>query len=104
MPVDPTSRFSGLPLLQVQGPDGTPRHVVSLRIPRPDLGPPIGRHVVHEGEGVDLLARRLLGDEGLWWRLLDANPVIHPFDIAAGQILEIPGPGAATAVTRARTF
>jgi hypothetical protein len=104
MPVDPTSRFAELPLLDVTASDGTRRHVIALRIPRPRLGTPIGRHVLHEGEGVDLVARELLGDEGLWWRLLDANPLIHPFDLEPGDALDVPAPGGATQVTRARSF
>jgi nucleoid-associated protein YgaU len=104
MPVDPTSRFADLPLLDVSASDGTRRHVIGLRIPRTDLGTPIGRHVLREGEDLDLLARDLLGDEALWWRVLDANPLVHPFDLKPGDVLEIPGPGGATQVTRARSF
>jgi hypothetical protein len=103
MPVDPTSRFAELPLLDVTAADGTRRHVIALRIPRQQLTP-IGRHVLREGEGIDLVARELLGDEALWWRLLEANPLKHPFDLEPGDTLEIPAPGGATQVTRARTF
>lgn len=104
MPVDPTSRFADLPLLDVVAPDGTRRHVVSLRLPRPRLGTPIGRHVLREGEGLDLLAQSLFGDESLWWRVLDANPLVHPFDLRPGDALDVPPPGTATQATRARTF
>jgi hypothetical protein len=104
MPVDPTSRFADLPLFDVVAPDGSRRHVVGLRLPRPRPGTPIGRHVLREGEGVDLLAREFYGDEGLWWRLLDANPPLHPFDLRAGDVLDVPAPGGATQGTRARTF
>jgi hypothetical protein len=104
MPVDPTSRFAELPLVHATAPDGTPRNVVALRLARPRLGPPVGRRVLVEGEGVDLVARELFGDEGLWWRLLDANPIVHPFDLEPGDVLDVPGPGAATRATRARTF
>ncbi len=104
MPVDPASRFADLPLLDVVAPDGSHRHVVGLRLPRPRLGTPAARHMLHEGEEIDLLARELFGDEGLWWRLLDANPLLHPFDLHPGDVLDIPGPGGATQATRARTF
>lgn len=104
MPVDPTSRFADLPLFDVPAPDGTRRRVVGLRLPRPRPSTSIGRHVLHEGEGLDLLAREFYGDEALWWRLLDANPLVHPFDLKAGDVLEVASAGDATQATRARTF
>lgn len=104
MPVDPTSRFAGLPLIDALTPDGGRRTVIGFRVRREDTGAPVGRHVVHAGEPLDLLARRLLGDESLWWRLLDANPLRHPFDLEPGDVLDIPAPAAVTRVTRARSF
>ena len=104
MPVDPTSRFADLPLVDAVAPDGSRRAVIALRVPRPRDAAPAGRHVLLAGEELDLLARDLLGDEDLWWRLLDANPLVHPFDLEPGDVLEIPAPGAATRATRARTF
>jgi nucleoid-associated protein YgaU len=104
MPVDPTSRFADLPLFDVPSPDGTHRRVVGLRLPRPRPTTSVGRHVLHEGEGLDLLAREFYGDEALWWRLLDANPLVHPFDLKAGDVLEVASAGDATQATRARTF
>ena len=55
-------------------------------------------------EAVDLIARRYFGSEGLWWRLLDANPVRYPLDVEAGDELIVPAPSAATRVTRTRRF
>jgi hypothetical protein len=104
MSVDPTSRFADLPLYEVAGSDGGMRRVIGLRVPRPALGAPIGRRMLREGEGVDLVAQELLGDEALWWRILDANPLVHPFDLRPGDTLAIPPPGTATRATRARTF
>ena len=66
-----------------------------------------GLHRVTQGEGVDLIARSLLGDEQLWWRLLDVNPVIYPLDpldLRAGDMLRLPEPGPATRASRARSF
>jgi hypothetical protein len=66
--------------------------------------PIVARHVVTEGEAVDLIARIHFGAEGLWWRLLDANPVRYPLDIEAGDVLDVPGALEATRVSRARRF
>jgi hypothetical protein len=103
MPVSLDSRFASLPVLQVVAPDGGTRNVVALRLQRPVLESPT-RHRVVQGEGLDLIALRLLGGEGLWWRILDANPLVYPLDIQPGAVLAIPELGPATQITRARSF
>jgi hypothetical protein len=104
MPVKPNSRFASLPVLRVLGPDATLRQVIALRLARPPLVGDEKRYRVKDGEEVDLLAQRFFGDDGLWWRLLDANPLVYPLDIEAGDELSVPGRGPATRVTRARSF
>jgi hypothetical protein len=103
MPAAPGSRLAGLPVLAVRAPDGTIRHVVALRLT--GTQPAAERvHRVVRGEGIDLIARRELGDEGLWWRVLDANPVRYPLDLPAGEVLRLPAPEQATRANRARSF
>jgi hypothetical protein len=105
VPVRPVSRFAKLPLLEVTAPDGTRRHVVALGLGSPRVTLASGaQHAVIQGESVDLLARRYLGGEGLWWRMLDVNPFFYPFDLAAGAILNLPAPGPATRAVRTRSF
>ena len=106
MPVKPDSRFSQLPVLRVLAPDATVRQVIALRLARPQVGGEVSRYQVKQGEEIDLLARRFYGHEGLWWRILDANPLVYPLDIQSGDVLTVsaPGPGPATRVTRARRF
>jgi hypothetical protein len=84
-------------------PDGTRRHAIGLRL---TATRPAGEqtHRVHQGEAVDLIARRRLGDEQLWWRLLDANPLRYPLDLTPGEQLHLPEPGRATRANRARSF
>jgi hypothetical protein len=103
MPPQPGSPFADLPLRTVAAPDGTTRRVVSLRLSRPKL-PVAGRHRLTRGEGIDLLAQRYYGAEGLWWRILDANPLVHPLDLVTGDLLDLPEQGPATRATRARGF
>jgi nucleoid-associated protein YgaU len=103
VPVPPDSPFAQLPVLQVAAPDGSPRQVIALRLVRPVL-PLVDELRVQQAESIDLLARRLYGDERLWWRILDANALIYPLDIRPGHMLRIPAPGPATRVTRARSF
>ena len=104
MPVTPDSRFAGLPVLQVRAPDGSTRRVIALPLARPPVTEGAERHRVLQGEELDLLARRLYGDERLWWRILDSNPLVYPLDVQAGAVLRLPAPGPATRITRARSF
>jgi len=103
MPVTRGSRFADLPVYEVTGPDGARRHVLGLRLETRAV-PGTRVHRVTQGDGPDLIARRHLGDEQLWWRVLDVNPVTYPLDLAAGDILRLPEPGPATRANRARSF
>ena len=105
MPVRPDSRFAKQPLMKVLAPDGSQRHVIALSLASPRPGGASGvRHVVTHGEALDLLSRRYLGDERLWWRILDANPFFYPFDLEPGAVLSMPAPGPATRAVRTRSF
>ncbi len=104
MPVKPDSRYADRPILRVAAPDGSQRDVVALRLRRPTASGPSTRHRLRPGDALDLLARRVYGEERLWWRILDANPVVHPLDLESGDGVDVPAPGPATRVTRARRF
>lgn len=104
MPVKPDSRFAKLPVLQVVAPDGSVRQVVALRLELPAFTGDVKQYRVVQGEGIDLLAQRFYGDERLWWRILDANPVVYPLDVQPNDILNVPSPGPSTRVMRARGF
>ncbi|XXT15203.1 LysM domain-containing protein [Sorangium sp. So ce429] len=104
MPVKPDSPYAKLPVLRVKAPDGSTRDVIALRLTRPTIeGSPVPHRVI-EGEHVDAIARRFFGDERLFWRVLDANPVVYPLDIRPGDVLQLPAQGPATRTTRARRF
>lgn len=103
MPVKPNSRYAALPLQQVTTPDGTTRRVIQLRLERQTPTQTV-QHQVMQGETLDLLARQYYGDERLWWRIADANPLIYPFDIKAGDVLDVPVVGEAARVNRTRRF
>lgn len=46
---------------------------------------------VRDGERMDLLANRTVGEPTLWWRLADANEVMDPFDLEEpGRSVSIP--------------
>ena len=54
------------------------------------LGPTTGFHTVVEGERIDLIAHRYLGDAALWWIVCDYNDIFYPLDLEVGAMLRIP--------------
>lgn len=54
-------------------------------------GAEIITHRVIQGDTIDHIAYRYLGDSNLWWVIMDVNPeVLRPWDIKIGDILVIP--------------
>jgi nucleoid-associated protein YgaU len=53
---------------------------------------------VTEGDRLDLIAFRTLGDPEIFWRICDANDAMNPFDLVAdgeiGRKLRVPIPQA----------
>ena len=103
MPIGANSRFTGLPVLEVTAPDGSRRQVLGLRLRATgEAGP--DTHRVRQGDAIDLVARKRLGDEQLWWRVLDVNLLRYPLELRPGEQLRLPDPGQATRASRARSF
>jgi hypothetical protein len=86
----PGSRYARVPTGKYVDPAGVEHPYVLLR-PFPAAAPPRGTHVVADGERLDLIAARFLGDPEQFWRLCDANRTLRPEDLeVAGQSLLIP--------------
>ena len=47
-------------------------------------------HTVVEGDRLDLLAHRYLGDARLWWVIADYNDIFWPLGLETGAVLRIP--------------
>ncbi len=47
-------------------------------------------HVVQDGDRIDLLAYRYLGDPTHWWVICDYNDILFPLDLELGIVLRIP--------------
>ena len=47
-------------------------------------------HTVVEGDRLDLLAHRYLGDARLWWIICDYNDLFFPLALEPGLALRIP--------------
>ena len=71
---DPGSRYATLEILTRTGPDGREIKYVARRfVPTPSPGTVIREHTVTEGERLDHISARYLGDPELFWQIADVN-------------------------------
>jgi hypothetical protein len=77
-----TSRYYAIQTVTRETPDG--KQVACLRrrfVPAPERFEQIAEHVVTEGERLDHLAARYVGDPEQFWRLCDANGALRPEEL-----------------------
>ena len=94
-----TSRYYGLDTETLTRPDGT--IVVYLKrrfLPSPDLFQLLQEHTVMQGERLDNIAAKFLGDPELFWRIADANGAMRPEELVetVGRKLKITLPQGIT--------
>ena len=78
----PTSRYSGISTATMETADE--RTVIYLRrrfLPSPDSFALLQEHVVTQGERLDNITARYLGDPEQFWRLCDANAAQRPDEL-----------------------
>ncbi|HWS56667.1 MAG TPA: hypothetical protein VN228_21205 [Pyrinomonadaceae bacterium] len=90
-----TSRYINLGTVTLALPGG--RAAVYKRrrfLPRGDRMPLLVEVNVTEGDRLDLITARTLGDPEHFWRVADANDAMNPFDLTAevGRVLRVPIP------------
>lgn len=88
----PNSRYNAVPLLAHPRDDGSALPYLARRfIPPADRFAAMGAHSVVEGDRLDNLAARYLGDPELYWRVCDANAALRPDELveAIGRSLRI---------------
>jgi hypothetical protein len=81
-PFAATSRYFGVETADLVLPDG--RTVVYVRrrfIPPPEQFALLQEHTVQQGERLDTIAARYLGDPEQFWRIADANAAIRPEEL-----------------------
>ena len=96
----PTSRYAAVPTATLTLPDGTTVPYLLRRfVPPSESFAVISEHVVIQGERLDNLAARYLGNPEVFWRLCDANGALQPAALEQlGTVLRItlpagvPGP------------
>ena len=76
------SRYHGVKVTTLEQPGEEPVVFLKRRfVPAPERYSIIREHIVVEGDRVDNLAAQNLGDPELYWRLCDANVVMHPEEL-----------------------
>jgi len=86
----PASRYHGIDTAQLKAIDG--KTVVFLRrrfVPPPERFAVVQEHIVTQGDRLDSLTAKYLGDPEQFWRLCDANGVICPdelIEIVGGKV------------------
>jgi hypothetical protein len=105
--IPPNSRYADVGTAVTRTPDG--RDVVHLRrrfLPPPERLATAGWETVTDGDRVDLLASRALGDPTAFWQLCDANLAFDPAEMETpGRVVRVAlpdgFPGVGTEVTGA---
>jgi hypothetical protein len=83
---DPTSRYYKIDqaTLTVTDPDGLPREIRYVRrrfIPSADEMTTLAEYSMLQGDRLDNVTARFLGDPTQFWRVCDANTVMRPEDL-----------------------
>jgi hypothetical protein len=92
---DHTSRYYTLDVATHALPDGRAVSYVRRRIlPQGRSLPLLAEVPVSQGERIDLVAHRTLGDALAYWRVCDANDAMDPAELTAepGRLLRVPLP------------
>jgi hypothetical protein len=80
--IPPTSRYYGIEIASIATPDGEQVPYLRRRFLPPSASfAPLSEHVVSDGERMDLIAARELGDAEAYWRICDANDAMRPDDL-----------------------
>ncbi len=92
---DHTSRYARIETATHERPDGlTVTYVRRRFLPQGERLPLLVEVTITDGDRLDLITARTLGDPEQFWRVADANNAMNPFDLTAepGEILRVPIP------------
>jgi hypothetical protein len=77
-----TSRYATTKIATTTGLDGRQINYLRRRfVPPPERFAVVGVWQVEQGDRIDLLAHRHLGDVELYWRICDANRALRPDEL-----------------------
>lgn len=94
---DPSSRYYSIPVGTWVREDGTEIRYVRRRfLPRGETLATLAEVPFTDGDRLDLIAARTLGDAEHFWRICDAENALHPsrLEDEPGRVLRIPIPQA----------
>ena len=93
---DSTSRYCKIPIKSISVPDGDGRsreirYVKRRFIPSAREMTTLTEHTVTEGDRLDVIAARYIGDPTQFWRICDANGAMRPDELTEkiGQRIKI---------------
>lgn len=92
---DPTSRYFNIEnaTLSVMDKDGTLHSIVYKRrrfVPSAEDATAVVEHTVTQGERLDNITARYLGDPTQFWRICDANNALAPAELEEiGRVIKI---------------
>ncbi len=89
---EPTSRYANLETATYTDADGDKIAFVRRRfLPQGERLPLLVEVTVTDGDRLDLIAARTIGDPEQFWRICDGNNAMDPFDLAAepGDVLRV---------------
>lgn len=92
---EPSSRYYSIETANCPLPDGrTVAYKLRRFLPRGEEMDLLVEVTVTEGDRLDLIAFRTLGDPEIFWQVCDANDAMNPFDLVAepNRRLRVPLP------------
>lgn len=89
---EPESRYEDAPTYRVL--DSRGREVAVVETPRRVARPPLGIHLMRQGQRLDHLASRYLGDPAGFWRICEHADLMLPDALREAREIEIPLPEA----------
>src|SRR3569832_2004093 len=82
-PFPPNSRYHGVAIATMQQAHQEPLAYLKRRfVPPPENFSEVQRHTVVQGDRLDNLAARYLGDPEIYWRLCDAIGAVRPDEVS----------------------
>jgi hypothetical protein len=91
---EPTSRYSQLPTKKLETVDRREiAYVLRRFLPSGKELPLLVDVTVNQGDRLDIIAARTIGDPEQFWRICDANDAMNPFDLEeVDLVLHVPVP------------